>query len=122
MNMSMNTSMNMNRALAFLMGCLGVRLIIALVAKNLNTTTLKYAAIPAGITGIAFISLYLFDLRKSGFEAGGKIWWNKLRPIHGVLYLLFACYAYKGEPFAWYVLLLDVIIGLIAWIFRYVKL
>ena len=112
----------MNRTLAFLIGCLGARLIIAIVAKNLSGPKLKYTAIPAAVVGAAFISLYLFELRKTGFEAGGKIWWNNMRPIHGMLYLLFACYAYKGERFAWYVLLLDVIIGFTAWGWRYLKL
>ena len=58
-----------------------------------------------------FISIYLFDLRNSGFEAGGKIWWNSYRPIHGVLYLLYSIYAFKGDTNAWYVLLTDVFIG-----------
>jgi len=39
--------------------------------------------------------LYINDLRKTGIEVFGiKIWWNQLRPVHGVLYLLFSIYMY----------------------------
>lgn len=111
----------MNKTIAFLIGCLSARLSIAFIAKNLSLFNLKLSAIPAFIIGISFVTLYLFDLRKSGFEAGGKIWWNMMRPIHGMLYLLYACYAYKQEQNAWLVLLLDVIIGFIVWYLNYHK-
>jgi hypothetical protein len=45
---------------------------------------------------------------------GEKIWWNDLRPIHGTLYLLFAYYAIRGSKYAWTILLVDVLFGLIA--------
>ena len=60
----------------------------------------------------------LFDLRKNGIEAGGKIWWNSYRPIHGMLFILYSIYAFKGEN-AYIVLLLDVFIGLFVWIHKY---
>jgi hypothetical protein len=39
-----------------------------------------------------------------------------LRPIHGILYLLFAFYAIKCDKNAWIFLLIDVIIGLISFL------
>ena len=109
----------MKRALAFLILCLGARLSIALIAKNLSTKALKLSAIPATIIGLAFISLYLFDLRKNGIEAGGKIWWNSYRPIHGMHYILYAIFAVKGDTNAWRVLIVDLFVGLFAWINKY---
>ena len=109
----------MNKTIAFFIGCLGIRLLVAFCAKNLSRKNLKLSSIPAAILGASFIILYLFDLRKTGFEAGGKIWWNILRPVHGMLYLLFAVYAYKQEDNAWLILLLDVIIGFLAWLWHY---
>tara|TARA_B100001250_G_scaffold173407_1_gene149253 strand:- start:315 stop:662 length:348 start_codon:yes stop_codon:yes gene_type:complete len=106
----------MKRALVFLILCLGARLSIALIAKNLSTKALKLSAIPATIIGLTFISLYLFDFRKTGIEAGGKIWWNSYRPIHGMHYILFAIFAFKGDKHAWRVLLVDVFVGLFVWI------
>ncbi len=105
--------------LIFLIGCLSIRTSLALFAKWLEPKNQKHFAIISVIVGIAFITLYLGDLRKTGREAGGLIWWNKLRPVHGLLYLLFAIYSFKEEPFAWKILLVDVFVGLIAWIARY---
>ena len=55
--------------------------------------------------------------RKTGPEVfGGKIWWNNLRPIHSLLYFLFAYNAINGNRNAWQFLLADVIIGLISFL------
>lgn len=109
----------MKRALTFLILCLGVRLCIALIAKNLSIKALKLSAIPAAIIGLAFISIYTFDLRKTGIEAGGKIWWNSYRPIHGLHYILYAILALNGYKNAWMILLFDVFVGLFAWVNKY---
>tara|TARA_Y100000389_G_scaffold202486_1_gene247905 strand:+ start:1695 stop:2042 length:348 start_codon:yes stop_codon:yes gene_type:complete len=106
----------MNRQLTFLIGCLGARLLLALIAKNSSREFLNKLGYITLLISIGFMSIYMFDLRPSGFEAGGKIWWNDLRPLHGVLYLLFSMYAIKGETeIAWIVLLYDVMIGFLAW-------
>ena len=54
--------------------------------------------------------------RKTGVEVGGEsIWWNDLRPVHAFMYGLFALLALNGvKEHAWKVLLLDTIIGLLA--------
>jgi len=109
----------MKRAFVFLVICLGLRLCLALIAKNLSVKYLKLSSLPAAIIGISFISIYLFDLRTNGIEAGGRIWWNSYRPIHGILFLLYSIYALKGDTNAWYVLLTDVFVGLFAWINHY---
>ena len=68
------------------------------------------------------LSLYLFYIfftgsRQTGAEVfGSKIWWNDLRPIHGLLYLLFAYNAIMGNKSAWIYLLVDVIFGLISFL------
>jgi len=70
---------------------------------------------------IGFFYLFFSGSRKTGAEVfGDKIWWNNLRPIHGVIYLLFAYNAIKVNNFALIYLLIDVIIGLISFaIFHY---
>ena len=47
---------------------------------------------------------------------GDKIWWNDLRPIHALLFFLFAYEAinYKTESYKY--LLFDVILGLFAFL------
>ena len=106
----------MDNKLLFLIGCIGVRTALALLAKYIDKDYLPYLGYLALIPAIGFIFVYLTDRRQTGIEAGGVIWWNKLRPIHGMLYILFAIYAIKKESFAWTVLALDVFLGLSFWV------
>ena len=100
--------------------CVIVRFLLVLLAKNVDEDKLQILGYIALIPAIGFISLYLTDSRKTGLEVGGKsIWWNKFRPIHGILYLLFAIYAIKKETNSWIILLIDVIIGIILYIKKY---
>lgn len=105
----------LNNKLTFLIGCIGFRICIALYAKNTSPDILRIMGYISIIPAIGFIYIYMNGLRKTGFEAGGKIWWNNMRPIHGVLYLLFAMYAIKQESYAWLILLLDAILGFLVW-------
>lgn len=105
----------MNKSVVFLIGCIGARLAISITAKNVSKQNLKYMGYLFLIPAIGIITLYIADLRTHGFEAQGKIWWNKVRPLHGVLFLLFSIYAIKQEDFAWMVLLFDTLIGLLIW-------
>ena len=110
----------MNSKIYFLLGCIPLRILFVLVAKYIKIDDLKYLGYLALLPAIGFISIYLFDLRKKGLETGGKrIWWNDIRVIHGLLYLGFAMYAIKNNKYAWIFLLIDVIFGLLAFIYNY---
>ena len=56
----------------------------------------------------------LENFKIGGEVFGNKIWWNSLRPIHGLLYALFAYFAIIKNKNAWKFLAVDVIIGLVA--------
>jgi hypothetical protein len=109
------------RRLLFLIGCIGSRTIIAYLAKIAPPFWLSIMGYIALIPAIGFITIYLFGLRKTGTEVfGDKIWWNHLRPVHGFLYLMFAYYAIqKQSNVAWHFLAIDVIIGLIAFLYKH---
>jgi hypothetical protein len=111
------------RILLFLFGCIGVRFLFVIIAKTINTNYLKYLGYLALLPAIGFMYIYLTDSRKSGPETfGDKIWWNNLRPIHSILYLLFAYNAIIGNKQAWIYLLIDVVFGLISFlVYHYVK-
>ena len=101
------------RFLLFLFGCIGVRSLFVIIAKNSNAEYLKYMGYLALLPAIGFIYIYLTGSRKTGGETfGEKIWWNNLRPIHSLAYFLFAYNAIIGNKNAWLYLLFDVIFGL----------
>jgi hypothetical protein len=103
------------RMFLFLFGCMGSRLGLVWVAKN-HPQLLKPMAFLAACISIGFMYIWANGLRKTGAETfGDKIWWNDLRPLHSVLYAVFAVMAYNGNENAWKVLLLDVTIGFSAW-------
>ena len=105
------------RMLMFLIGCIGVRSLFVIIAKYVNTQYLKYMGYLALLPAIGFIYIYLTGSRKTGPETfGEKIWWNNLRPIHSMLYFLFAYNAINGNKQAWIYLLVDVLFGLISFL------
>ena len=110
------------RFLLFLIGCIGVRSILVLLAKNTSVYILKILGYLALLPAIGFIYIYLTGSRQTGAEVfGEKIWWNNLRPIHAVLYLLFAYNAINGVKSAYQYLLIDVILGLISFLVHHYK-
>jgi len=112
---------NMNtiqkRFLLFLIGCIGTRTLFVYLAKIANKTYLQYMGYLSIFPAIGFFYLFLSGSRKTGAEVfGDKIWWNNLRPIHGLMYFLFAYNAINGNSFAWIYLLIDVIIGIVSFL------
>ena len=101
------------RFLLFLIGCIGTRSLLVYFAKQSNKTILMYMGYLALLPAFGFFYLYFSGSRKTGPEVfGDKIWWNDLRPIHGLLYTLFGYNAIIGNRDAWIYLLVDVLFGL----------
>lgn len=101
------------RFLMFLIGCIGVRSSLVVIAKKIDIKYLPILGYLALLPCIGFIYIFLSGARKTGAEVlGEKIWWNNLRPIHAVLYGLFAYNAIKRNKGAWVYLLIDVVLGL----------
>jgi hypothetical protein len=109
------------RFLLFLFGCIGTRSLLVYIAKTTNKTLLMFLGYLALLPAIGFFYLYFSGSRKTGTEVfGDKIWWNNLRPVHGLFYTLFAYNAINGNLNAWIYLLVDVIFGLTSFlIFHY---
>ena len=105
------------RFLLFLFGCITLRCFLVFLAKGASKNLLLAMGIIALLPAIGFFYLFFSGKRKVGSETfGAKIWWNNLRPVHGILYLLFAIYSIRGDRRAWVFLLIDVIIGLVSFL------
>jgi hypothetical protein len=108
------------RFLLFLIGCIGSRSLFVILAKYIHTNYLKYLGYLALLPAIGFIFIYFTGTRTTGAEVfGEKIWWNNLRPIHSILYFLFAYNAILGNKQSWIYLLVDVLIGLISFLIHH---
>jgi hypothetical protein len=108
------------RFLMFLIGCIGIRLLFVLLAKYIDTKYLKYLGYLAFLPAIGFMYIYVTGSRTTGAEVfGEKIWWNDLRPVHSILYFLFAYNAIIGNKQSWIYLLIDVLIGLISFLIHH---
>ena len=117
------------RMFLFLVGCMGTRLALVWIVYK-YTWLLPYMGVLAIGPAIGFMVIYFGGLRKTGPEVFGKtIWWDHLRPVHGLLYGLFAYLAImsmrvQNKTFAnhaWKVLLVDVIIGFVAFTMHHVS-
>lgn len=105
------------RFLYFVIGCIGSRILLTMIAKTASPATLVYLGYLALLPAIGFTYLFITGERQTGPEVfGGKIWWNHLRPVHALLYFLFAYNAIHKNNNAWNYLLIDVIIGVISFI------
>jgi len=118
------------RTLLFFGGCIPLRLALVYLTYQLGNsdhvshqTALTAGALTAGALvaiaiGLTFVSLWTFHLRQNAPEGGGITWWNSIRPVHGALWILTGVLLYTPSlrQFAWMVLLVDVILGLGAWI------
>jgi hypothetical protein len=109
------------RMMLFLIGCIGLRTLFVILAKMASTETLRLLGYLALVPVIGWAFIIFTGSRKTGFEAGGKIWWDSLRPIHMILYLLFAVLAISGNRHAWLVLLIDVLFGLFSFFIYHYK-
>jgi len=110
------------RFILFIFGCILTRLFLTFFVKNLKLKYLPIAGYIALIPAISFLTIYYYNLRKTGIEVfGDKIWWDDMRQVHGILYLLFAYFAINKNKNAWVILLIDVILGFTVFINHHYK-
>jgi hypothetical protein len=107
----------MNRIALFLGGCMVVRLSFVYLAYTLPPHWVQWMSIPAALFGLSFILLNLFHLRQTGREVNyERIWWDPIRPVHGMFYLTFAYLAWTLHPQAYVPLAIDIVFGFLAFI------
>jgi hypothetical protein len=95
----------------FLAACIPSRILLAYIAFKFPSS--QILSLVTFIIAIGFFYIYSTGSRKTGIETGGQpIWWNDMRPVHGLLYLLYSLSNLAKVKNAWVFLALDVIIGL----------
>ena len=101
------------RFILFLFLCIPSRFLLAYISSVLNKKYLFLMGLLALLPAFGWLTLYFFNLRKTGNEVfGDKIWWDNLRPIHAFNYLVFSYLAITGSKYAPLPLYFDVIFGL----------
>lgn len=112
----------MNKSMIyFLTGCIGARLLLAIVAKELPRPWLQVMGYLALAPALGFLYLFVSGARKGAGAFGEKIWWESLRPVHSLLYFMFAFSAIKGNRKAWLFLLLDLLVGVTGFFYVHIK-
>ena len=108
---------NTNRILLFLLLCIPLRIIISIIPLFIPIKYLQYYSLLTGYLSFSFIYLYLTNKRLNAPEGGGITWWKDLRIIHSLLYLTSTVYLIQNKRLASLPLILDIITGLIGFIF-----
>jgi len=104
----------------FLLGCIPVRFLFVYIAKNIPINYLPLTAPITLIMGLGFFYTF-FSGKKTGSTFNQIAWWNNLRPIHGLLYILYSYYAYKKNSDSYKILLFDVIFGLLSFFIYHIS-
>ena len=106
------------RIILFLTICITVRIFLAIFAKMLSVKYLPIMGIATLVVSTGFLYTFLFSKKSLGVF-GGKVWWNNMRLVHSIIYLLFSICAITKKSWSWYILLVDVVIGFVAFVFHY---
>ena len=101
------------RRALFLLGCIPLRLIIAILPIYLDKSYLLYYGLLLSLPMFGFFYLYFNNLRLNASESGGMTWWSEFRLLHASLYMCAVIYAFQGKRTAWIPLMLDVVIGML---------
>tara|TARA_B100001287_G_scaffold270997_1_gene270591 strand:+ start:1534 stop:1902 length:369 start_codon:yes stop_codon:yes gene_type:complete len=107
------------RILYFLVGCIGIRSLLAITPLYLTYSWLQIFSIPIFVIGASFLFLYFTNGRLNAPEGGGDTWWVNYRLIHGLLYLAAAIYLFKQQRLAWIPLAIDTLLGLFLFLFNH---
>lgn len=112
---------NEQRIFYFLIGCIGIRTILAISPLYISENFLPLLGIITITIGTSFLFLYFTNGRMHAPEGGGVTWWANYRLIHGLLYLTASIYLFNRDRTAWMPLANDTLLGLLIFLFKYSK-
>ena len=95
-----------DRRVSYLLGCISSRGAIIYIVKTTTTTDLYYI----GIFHLFVASKFIFK----DFLESPEYKPFFLKPIHSIIYLVFAFFAMRGyNDYAWKILIVDLLLGLV---------
>ena len=100
----------------FVFGCVFIRSLFVIISYKINKKYLPILGTLAILPAIGFFLIYFKLINRKSGALGQKIWWDNLRPIHALLYLIFSYLAIKKSRFSYIPLLIDVLIGIISFV------
>lgn len=109
------------RFLLFLLVCIPVRIILALIPLYIDSDRLPYYGGILLILAIGLLFLYFNKLRLHAREGGGQTWWSEYRLLHGGLFLTAAIYSFQKKRVASVPMAIDVGMGLVMFILHHWK-
>lgn len=110
------------RILFFLLLCIPIRSLAVFISyKYQHKMITKALAFIYLIIGINMMIMFQFNLRQDAPEGGGKTWWNNIRPLHSLLYIMFAIFVFINKDYSYMFLLGDVILGLLVFILHHIN-
>ena len=98
----------------FIFGCMFVRGLFVLIAKYINKKYLPYLGVSALPLVLGFVYVYFGGFKRKRGVFGEIIWWGNLRPIHAILYSIFAYLAINKSKHSYVPLLLDMMMSLVS--------
>lgn len=107
------------RQLLFTFTCIPIRFSFAYIAYVISPSFLPLVGIGATAIGLSMMYLYFTNGRLNAPEGGGDTWWKNLRPLHGTIFLCAAVFAFNHNKYTFVPLLIDPIVGLIAFIHKH---
>lgn len=102
----------------FFLGCIPTRLLLVFIVFYINKKYLYYLSFIGFLISFGFLFNFIFD-KKRGSTFNQIAWWNYLRPVHSLLYLIFGYLAYNKNQYSYIPLLIDVLIGTISFIINH---
>ena len=97
----------------FLFGCIPSRFYWLIFSLN-SQTHLKIAGLYCFYLYLDFYTFTLLEHEKLAETIGAPIWWNHLRPVHALLYLVSAIMALQENKRAYMPIVIDTLFGLVA--------
>ena len=101
----------------FVLLCIPTRISLVVLAQRASVETVKAMGYVALLPVMGFLTLFASDGRSTG-AFGQPVWWNALRPVHAALYAVFSILAIAEKPLAWLPLAIDVLLGVIAFVWN----